>query len=246
MVRNVFGGNSCNDSGGAVFGIESESNSPTYYAHNLLVGNSAKVGGGMALRNNALLVNNTITDNQASERAGAILRGGGSGIIEIVNSILWNNDAPTQPEIGGGGGGGAQISLVAYSDVAGGFAGDGNIDADPLFVDPTGDALTGAYWLSPGSPCIDAGTSELYVDGDLDIEGDDRLDGASVDMGCFETNFDDSCPGDLDDGGTVDGADLAVLLGQWGNIGSADLDQNGTVDGADLALLLGYWGPCEG
>ena len=65
-------------------------------------------------------------------------------------------------------------------------------------------------------------------------------------MGCFETNFDDSCPGDLDDSGTVDGADLAVLLGQWGNIGSADLDQNGTVDGADLALLLGYWGPCEG
>ena len=88
VVRNVFGGNSCNDSGGAVFGIESESNSPTYYAHNLLVGNSAKVGGGMALRNNALLVNNTITDNQASERAGAILRGGGSGIIEIVTDPL--------------------------------------------------------------------------------------------------------------------------------------------------------------
>jgi len=55
--------------------------------------------------------------------------------------------------------------------------------------------------------------------------------------------------------GTVDGADLAYLLGQWGvNPGSlADLVDNvtfmpppdGVVDGADLAVLLGAWGRCE-
>jgi hypothetical protein len=39
----------------------------------------------------------------------------------------------------------------------------------------------------------------------------------------------------------VSGADLAVLLGQWGGPGSADFDDNGVVDGADLAVLLGAW-----
>lgn len=47
---------------------------------------------------------------------------------------------------------------------------------------------------------------------------------------------------DLDGSGSVDAADLAILLGQWGGPGSADLDANGTVDAADLAVLLGAWG----
>lgn len=54
------------------------------------------------------------------------------------------------------------------------------------------------------------------------------------------------CTGDLGGDGTVDGADLGVLLGAWGaNPGSpADLNLDGVVDGADLGLLLGAWGGC--
>jgi hypothetical protein len=47
--------------------------------------------------------------------------------------------------------------------------------------------------------------------------------------------------GDLDGNGTVDAADLAILLGAWGLTGPGDLDGNGTVDAADLATLLGNW-----
>jgi hypothetical protein len=47
--------------------------------------------------------------------------------------------------------------------------------------------------------------------------------------------------GDLDGNGTVDGADLGLLLGAWGTPGPGDLDGNGTVNGADLGLLLGSW-----
>jgi len=39
----------------------------------------------------------------------------------------------------------------------------------------------------------------------------------------------------------VNGADLAIVLGQWGSSGTADLDGNGIVDGADLAIVLGHW-----
>ncbi len=49
-------------------------------------------------------------------------------------------------------------------------------------------------------------------------------------------------PGDFDGNGTVDGADLAVLLNGWGAKGVTDLDGNGTTDGADLAILLNNWG----
>jgi hypothetical protein len=52
------------------------------------------------------------------------------------------------------------------------------------------------------------------------------------------------CPEDLNDDGQVDGADLGILLSQWGVGGSADLDGSGVVDGADLGTLLAAWGPC--
>jgi len=54
--------------------------------------------------------------------------------------------------------------------------------------------------------------------------------------------------------GRVDGADLAYLLGAWGNNPScADIvdsatflpPPDGKVDGADLAVLLGAWGRCK-
>ena len=42
----------------------------------------------------------------------------------------------------------------------------------------------------------------------------------------------------------VNGADLGVLLAQWGSTGSADLNGDGTVNGADLGTLLSKWGAC--
>jgi len=53
------------------------------------------------------------------------------------------------------------------------------------------------------------------------------------------------CSPDLTGDGTVDGADLALLLGQWGGRGSADLTEDGLVDAADLAIMLGAWGGCR-
>lgn len=46
---------------------------------------------------------------------------------------------------------------------------------------------------------------------------------------------------DLDCNGSVDGADLGLMLGAWGTAG-ADLDGDGVTDGADLGILLGAWG----
>jgi len=50
-----------------------------------------------------------------------------------------------------------------------------------------------------------------------------------------------SVPADLNGDGSVNGADLAIVLGNWGNSGVGDLTGDGTVDGADLGVLLGAW-----
>jgi hypothetical protein len=51
------------------------------------------------------------------------------------------------------------------------------------------------------------------------------------------------CPGDFDHSGSIDGGDLATLLGGWSS-STTDLDGNGTTNAADLGILLGGWGIC--
>jgi hypothetical protein len=93
--------------------------------------------------------------------------------------------------------------VVSYSNIEGGcdsivdaVCGDGNIDADPLFVDLDG----GDYRLANGSPCIDSGindalpedTFDLDEDDDtteslpFDLDGNERIVGGTVDMGAYE------------------------------------------------------------
>ncbi|HMN95940.1 MAG TPA: hypothetical protein PKC43_09840 [Phycisphaerales bacterium] len=55
------------------------------------------------------------------------------------------------------------------------------------------------------------------------------------------------CPGDLDGSGTVDAADLGLLLAAWATSDPlADLDESGIVDAGDLGLLLASWDGCPG
>jgi hypothetical protein len=45
----------------------------------------------------------------------------------------------------------------------------------------------------------------------------------------------------------VNGADLGILLSQWGPntpLTESDLNMDGAVDGLDLGILLSFWGPC--
>ena len=56
-----------------------------------------------------------------------------------------------------------------------------------------------------------------------------------------------ACPADINQNGSVDGADLSVLLQSWGPCSNcaADVNQSGAVDGADLTILLQSWGGCQ-
>jgi hypothetical protein len=65
----------------------------------------------------------------------------------------------------------------------------------------------------------------------------------------FKVSIEPACIGDFTGTGSVDGSDLAVLLGAWGPVPKnaivpSDLNGDGEVNGADLGLLLSHWGPC--
>lgn len=158
----------------------------------LLHDNHAHEGGAVAnFSPTAKFTNCTIANNRATTRkAGAVSDYRGA---EITNSIIWGNDAVEgfksiwcNDEL---------PSRVSYSDVEGGFAGSGNVDADPRFDGSSG---TG-FGLGDASPCVDAGrdtdvpsdTADLDLDGNKSesvpsLGGGQRREGAAVDLGAIE------------------------------------------------------------
>ena len=106
-------------------------------------------GGGMYIDYNSsiILINVTMVNNSANSGGG--IYSINNNIITLTNAILWGN-SPDQ--IFG------EAYVVNYSDIQGGYPGEGNINSDPLLgplEDNGGFTLTHA--LLQGSPAIDAG-----------------------------------------------------------------------------------------
>ncbi len=260
--------------------------------------NTAQSGGGMVNIGSIMpmITNCTFTGNSAAGVGGGILNsggsptvtnctfsantapGGGSGMYSTIgccgngapivhNCILWDNDGDEIVDVNGA------ATTASYSNVQGGWPGIGNIDADPLFVDPDNDD----FHLSSGSPCIDAGNNwgvpidenDYDEDGVLcelfpvDLDGNPRFNADEadfdpgcgvpvvVDMGAYEYQFDPADQvtfADLNGDGAVGVKDLLGLLGSWGPCAKgcclADLDIDGAVGVTDLLIILGNWGPC--
>ncbi len=130
--------------------------------NSVISNNTSWLGGGIACYSDSSckIENCTISGNVSSFYGGAIV---GNSFTTVINSIIWGNTAPSDPEI-------RNAINVSYSNIQGGYPGEGNINADPLFVDPE----NGDYHLTAGPPCIDAGTSDGAPE--FDFEGNSRYD----------------------------------------------------------------------
>jgi hypothetical protein len=163
---NFIAGNSAGFYGGGICAFDS---SDVTITGNVIVGNEAGdySGSGIYLVNipSAHIVNTTISGNTGTGGGGLFAGYGSAG--KVINCILWEN-SPAQID--------GDALEVTYSDVEGGWDGQGNINADPQFVLPE----KRDYRLLWGSLCIDSAHPDS-----LDADGTRR------DMGAHFFNQDD-------------------------------------------------------
>jgi len=194
IVNGILIDNEAGGSGGAIYHEScSFGDGPGPLVINTLIAGNIAGGDGGGLASIDVcptrVTHGTVTGNSAA--AGGGLIHDTSSQLAVSMSIFWNNAPSGLDSLGD-----PHIAQVLFSDVQDGVAGDGNINADPLFVD----AAAGNYSLSAGSPCIDAGNIDQFVfdAGDLDEDGDfgealpvdlaelPRIVGTAPDMGAFE------------------------------------------------------------
>ena len=139
-----------------------DGSSPTLVNCTFSDNSASMMGGGIQnVDSSPILINCTLIGNSAAYFGGGIYCAGGSP--SLTNCILWG-DTPEEISIFSG------TPVINYSDIQGGFPGEGNIDTDPLFADPeNGDyhllSQAGRWdtisqsWIEDDvtSPCIDAG-----------------------------------------------------------------------------------------
>jgi parallel beta-helix repeat protein/predicted outer membrane repeat protein len=136
----IISANNAGDYGG---GISNDMCSPIIA--NCVITNNTASGAGGGISNytysEAVLLNCTFSNNSA-DYGGAIWNGGSTP--SLVNCILWG-DSPDEHS--------GSESNITYSNIQGGWEGEGNIDCDPLFCDPE----DGNYYLAENSCCAGAG-----------------------------------------------------------------------------------------
>jgi hypothetical protein len=116
---------------------------------------------------------------------------------------------------------------------------------------PTTFFTPAAFWDDMGN---DGPTSSMVVEYDADCNNDGVVDYAQILSGQLadanNNRIPDTCEcfADVNKSGTVNGVDLAIVLGAWGTNGQADgdadINNDGIVNGTDLAYVLSGWGPC--
>ncbi len=186
-------------------------------------------GGALSVRDGgqATAINCTFAQNTIDHFTNlGILFAGPDSDLTMRNCIVYDNAGPALATFGNG-----DID-VEYSNVEGGAAGTGNIDADPLFgVD---------YALLPGSAGTDAGDSSAVPAGiSTDLLGNPRFvdDPATadsgegpapiVDMGAYEFQPEPSdCDADLTGDGTLDFFDVQEFLNRY-SAGDLSIDYTG-------------------
>ena len=187
LVNCTFNGNYSGDAGGGMYNYRSD----LTLTNCIFSGNSGEGnGGGIYCRNNSLtrVINCTFSVNSALNGTSLACDSYGSeypSSVQVTNSIFWdgayeiyNRDDSTVN--------------ITYSDVQGGYSGEGNIDADPCFADPgywdaNGVWIDGDYHLLPGSPCIDAGDPNYIAEAnETDLDGRPRILDGRIDMGAYE------------------------------------------------------------
>ncbi len=160
VVRNIFAFNGVKSSywsGGSGVGFDNV-NGDVLFVNNIIhnnnySGSNVCHGGGIYITHSEVeIINNTFTGNTGTYGGGVCNRYSEETVY--TNNIFWNDSSfISNQEIEIIKNSGEPDPEITYCDVQGGWTGTGNINADPMFLDPSN------HWfcLDEQSPCIDSG-----------------------------------------------------------------------------------------
>ena len=161
----VFCNNGTIDTGGGIASVHCHS----IIKSNLMFNNDAtEVGGVFIFGDSCRLINNTICNNLAFRGAG--LCSNSESLDSAFNNIIFNNTNYVGEKMNIYVPDGSTLDMQ-FSCIQDGYPGEGNIDLDPMFVDPDGGDFHLSWANFPidddtKSPCIDAGAPWLPLDPD--------------------------------------------------------------------------------
>ncbi|MBX3359649.1 MAG: hypothetical protein KF745_14615 [Phycisphaeraceae bacterium] len=231
-------GNRATLAGGAVHNLGNATAVNVAFSGNT-AGGAPSLQGGAACANSAFLdlINCTLSGNGGNPNAAVLATNpfGTTGArIAVTNSIVWGN--PTAAIFG--------VANVSSSDIQGGYAGGGNFNANPRFVDADGaDNIVGTLddnlQLRGASPCIDrANNAAIPLDtADLDNDGN-TFERVPLDLAMRNRTRDDPGMPDISIGGPL--ADVGAFEFQ-GTSCRADRDGNGVIEPVDIAVFVNAW-----
>ena len=176
LVNVTFDSNVANASAG---GLANFSSHPTLINVTFHQNTAGSYGGGIAQSfSHPTLVNVTFSGNSATNAGGGISNDASSPVI--INSILYNDSGGEIHNFSG-----SSSPDVTYSIVQGGYAGTGNLNANPL-LGPLQDngGFTQTMALGTGSPAINAGDDTNCPP--IDQRGIARPQGSHCDIGAYE------------------------------------------------------------
>jgi len=161
----AFIGNSATGEHGRGGGMYNSDNNSTVtncaFIDNSATGESGQ-GGGISNEFGYLMVTNcTFSDNSANESGGGMANLG-RNYPTVTNSIFRANTADSSPQIYDS----SDSLIITYSDIEGGWEGEGNIDADPCFAEP-------GYWADVNDPNIAVEPNDpnaIWIDGDYHLQ----------------------------------------------------------------------------
>ena len=189
------------------YGIYSMNNTNSAFEDLLVMSTSDSLSSILFSNSNSTLNNVTIVDNHG----GMFIENSSISILNsIINSEIISVDS--------------SYIDITYSNIFGGFEGEGNINENPLFCKPDDNDFT----LAENSPCLGSG-----------FEGSN--------MGVFDIGCNSALLGDINGDGNIDVLDIVAgtnhVLGctdplSGFEIFSGDINQDGILDILDLSLIF--------
>ena len=184
IITNCKITNNTGDIGGAIYCDESYPIiSNTVIANNVSLGGDPQCGGiCIGDWGKPEILNCTIVNNSP----GGIFTQSWEG-IDVTNTIVWGNDRYQIQTV-------ESTATVSFCDIQDGYDGQGNIDADPCFFDPSMvvgsqyDGLAASWMLQSCSPCINSGKHINLAK--TELAGNTRIYSDIIDIGAYENQSD--------------------------------------------------------